>query len=98
MSVPEVNGRYLVANANFERVLAVIRKNIIQARVTFCPCGKCICIITAEALNLLPTHYYVNKELERSVGSPWILVENAVDEAVAKVQHRLCSRAHSTAG
>jgi hypothetical protein len=61
----------------------------------FFPCPsreKCKSSIIAAALNTLPTHYYVDESRQRAVGSPWVLVESAVVEAMGSVCHRPDSR------
>jgi len=39
----------------------------------------------ALALNFLSPHYYVDADQNRALGSPWIMVENAVAEAIERV-------------
>ena len=41
--------------------------------------------IAAIALNYLPPHYYVEKEENKEIGSPWVMVETAVVEAIDRV-------------
>lgn len=53
-----------------------------------CTCPRCVNDIVAIALNYLPPHYYVNKEEKNNVGSPWVMVETAVVEAIDRVRER----------
>jgi hypothetical protein len=41
--------------------------------------------IAAIALNYLPPHYTVNPNYGKENGSPWIMVETAVTEAIDRV-------------
>jgi hypothetical protein len=90
MSRLEVDRLCSVTNANFDRIVSVVGKYLGESRVNGCTCEKCINSIIATALNALPTHYYVDKAWEHAVGSPWILVENAVAEAVERRQECAC--------
>ena len=51
-----------------------------------CNCSRCVNDIAAIALNYLPPHYYVDISEEKEVGSPWVMVETAVVEAIDRVQ------------
>jgi competence protein ComFB len=73
-----------VRNANYERVLAVMDK-ILERYKNLCTCKRCINDIAALALNYLPPHYYADEEENREIGSPWVMVETAVVEAIDRV-------------
>lgn len=77
-----------VTNANYERVLAVMEKVIPDRFDSFCCCSRCMSDIAALALNYLPPHYIVDAENNRSgeLGSPWVMVESAVTEAIDRVK------------
>jgi hypothetical protein len=79
---------YEVKNANHERVVAVIKKFLGERYKTVCSCPRCLNDITAIALNYLPPHYYVNLEEDNNIGSPWVMVETAVVEAIDRVSDR----------
>ena len=53
----------------------------------YCRCHRCRLDVTALALNTLPPHYFVNPGHSQfqDLGSPWILIEVAVHEAMEKV-------------
>ena len=72
-------------NANYERVTAVIDRFLKEGHSDVCSCPRCINDITAIALNYLPPHYYVDKEEKLKAGSPWLMVETAVVEAIGRV-------------
>ncbi len=75
-----------VRNANYERVIAVMDKFLKERYQNVCLCPRCINDIAAIALNFLPPHYYyVEKEDNREIGSPWVMVETAVIEAIDRV-------------
>ncbi len=86
----------IVKNANYERVLEVLQRLLNDKSSSFCSCSDCLNEIAATALNCLPTHYYVNEKMVDEVGSPWIMVENAVQEAIERVVEHL-RNAHETA-
>jgi len=92
MSRLDVDRVCSVTNANFDRILSVVGKYLGESRVSGCVCEKCVKSVIADALNVLPTHYYADQTREHAVGSPWVLVENAVAEAVEKHQARVCIR------
>lgn len=50
-----------------------------------CSCPRCMSDIAALALNYLPPHYYVDTDAHQDVGSPWVMVEAAVFEAIDRV-------------
>lgn len=77
-------------NANYDRVYAVIETLLKVKQVDFCGCPKCVNDIAAFALNCLPPHYYTEGNPDtgksREVGSPWVMVQLAVSEAVERVK------------
>ena len=74
-----------VTNANYERVVAVMGKYMNERYKNVCNCPRCVNDIAAIALNYLPPHYYVEIDKDREVGSPWVMVESAVVEAIDRV-------------
>ena len=81
MSSVDIN----VTNANYERVLAIMDKFLADRYRDFCACPRCRCDIAAIALNYLPPHYIVETETGKEYGSPWVMVETAVTEAIDRV-------------
>lgn len=74
-----------IINANYERVLAIMDKFLAERYKDFCSCPRCKCDIAAIALNYLPPHYIVETETGKEYGSPWVMVETAVTEAIDRV-------------
>lgn len=74
-----------VRNANYERVIAVMDKFLKERYSNVCSCPRCVNDIAAIALNYLPPHYYVDRAGNQEVGSPWVMVETAVVEAIDRV-------------
>jgi len=74
-----------VRNANYERVVAVMDKLLKERYRNVCSCQRCLDDIAAIALNYLPPHYYVDVNEEKEIGSPWVMVETAVVEAIDRV-------------
>jgi competence protein ComFB len=74
-----------VRNANYERVVAVMDKFLKERYKNVCSCPRCVNDIAAIALNYLPPHYYVDKSGNQEIGSPWVMVETAVVEAIDRV-------------
>jgi len=74
-----------VTNANLERVLSVMDKFLAERYNESCACPRCRCDIAAIALNYLPPHYIVESATGREYGSPWVMVETAVTEAIDRV-------------
>ncbi len=74
-----------VINANYERVLAVMEKLLQERYQDFCNCPRCMSDIAAIALNYLPPHYIVEHDNSKECGSPWVMVETAVTEAIDRV-------------
>jgi Late competence development protein ComFB len=74
-----------VRNANYERVVTVMDKLLKERHSDMSGCQRCVDDIAAIALNYLPPHYYVDVEEEKEIGSPWVMVETAVVEAIDRV-------------
>lgn len=74
-----------VVNANYDRVLSVMEKFLHERYKNVCGCPRCMSDIAAIALNYLPPHYIVDREQGRDFGSPWVMVETAVIEAIDRV-------------
>lgn len=74
-----------VRNANYEKVLAVMEIYLSERYANICNCPRCRNDIAALALNYLPPHYYVESENHKDLGSPWVMVETAVAEAIDRV-------------
>ncbi len=74
-----------VRNANYERVMAVMDRFLKERYTNVCSCPRCVNDIAAIALNFLPPHYYVDKSDNHEIGSPWVMVETAVVEAIGRV-------------
>jgi hypothetical protein len=76
---------FSVKNANYERVTAVMDRFLKERYSHVCSCPRCMNDIAAIALNYLPPHYYVDREEKMESGSPWLMVETAVVEAIGRV-------------
>lgn len=75
-----------IVNANYEKVLSALKQFMGQERFKkICQCQQCISDMAAIALNYLPPHYYVDTNRGGECGSPAILVECAVLEAIETV-------------
>lgn len=74
-----------VINANYERVVAVMNKFLAERYKDTCACPRCMSDVAALALNYLPPHYIVESEQGKEFGSPWVMVETAVNEAFDRV-------------
>jgi competence protein ComFB len=74
-----------VVNANHDRVTAVVDKFLIDRYRNVCTCPRCMSDIVAIALNYLPPHYIVERGAEKQYGSPWVMVETAVADAIDRV-------------
>lgn len=74
-----------VRNANYESVLTALNNFFHDNRYRICKCQRCLNDIIALALNYLPPHYYVETGRGGEIGSPLIMVENAVIEAMDRV-------------
>lgn len=77
-----------VQNANYDRVLLVIEKYLANRYANACNCPRCVSDMAALALNYLPPHYYVESAPGKELGSPWVMVESAVVEAIDRVLER----------
>ena len=76
---------YTVVNANYERVISVINRFLTDRNLDTCSCPRCMSDIAAIALNYLPPHYIVDNNDGTDFGSPWVMVETAVSEAIDRV-------------
>jgi competence protein ComFB len=76
-----------VENANYEKVFYYIEKMLSESD-RYCSCARCRVDVAALALNTLPPHYFVDPKHagNTDMGSPWILIEMAVREAMERVQ------------
>jgi hypothetical protein len=74
-----------VRNANYERVVTVMDKLLKEQHSDMRGCQRCVDDIAAIALNYRPPHYYVDVKEEKDIGSPWVMVETAVVEAIDRV-------------
>ena len=74
-----------VTNANLDRVLSVMDKYLAARYRNVCCCERCVSDIAAIALNYLPPHYIVEQDGTKEYGSPWVMVETAVTEAIDRV-------------
>ncbi len=79
---------FIVRNANYERVMTVIEKFMKERYHNVCDCTRCKNDIAAIALNFLPPHYFVNPDEGHEIGSPWVMVETAVVEAIDRVSEK----------
>jgi len=77
-----------VRNANHEKVLAVIEKFLKERYQDVCSCPRCVNDIAAIALNYLPPHYYVEDGGNKDLGSPMVMVETAVVEAIGLIMDK----------
>ncbi len=77
-----------VQNANYERVMAVMEKFLKERSHNICSCPRCMNDIAAIALNFLPPHYFVITNGANAVGSPWVMIETAVVEAIDRVSEK----------
>lgn len=97
MAISECN----IINANYERVLDVMDKFMRERYQNICSCPRCMSDIAAIALNYLPPHYIVSGHNGKEHGSPWVMVETAVTEAIDRVVEnpnhpRTDAREHAT--
>ena len=74
-----------VRNANYEKVVTIVDKILKERDGTVCTCQRCFSDMAAIALNYLPPHYYVDLNEKKDIGSPWVMVETAVIEAIDRV-------------
>jgi hypothetical protein len=73
-----------IPNANYAKVLTVLNRIMQDDRFGICRCERCISDITALSLNYLPPHYHAGP-YRGDMGSPWVMVESAVMEAMGMV-------------
>lgn len=73
-----------VKNANYARVMKTMERILREGNSFACSCGRCLNDVAALSLNYLPPHYYV-KENEKDIGSPWVMIETAVRDAIERV-------------
>lgn len=83
-AMPESPLVFTIKNANHERVLSALEK-LIHRYPRICACERCVSDVAALALNYLPPHYYVDADRDAACGSPWVMIENAVKEAIERV-------------
>ena len=76
---------FSVQNANYQRVMAIMERFLKERYPRTCNCARCVNDIAAIALNLLPPHYYVDATGKGQTGSPWVMIETAVIEAIDRV-------------
>jgi len=83
----ESNTRFKVHNANYDKVSYFIEKLLSESE-HYCGCLRCRMDTAALALNTLPPHYFVDPTnlTSSEIGSPWILIELAVKEALERVR------------
>ena len=74
-----------VRNANYEKVVEIVDKFLKERYGDICSCPRCFNDMAAIALNYLPPHYYVDLNEKKDIGSPWVMVETAVIEAIDRV-------------
>ena len=79
---------FTIRNANHERVLSAIDNLIHERHHRVCSCERCVSDVAALALNFLPPHYYVDVDQNIACGSPWVMIENAVQEAIERVREK----------
>ncbi len=77
--------KFTVVNANYDRVVSVMNRFLSERYRQACSCERCRNDITAIALNYLPPHYVVEADIGKELGSPWVMVETAVIEAIDRV-------------
>ena len=75
-----------VKNANYELVVSTINRLLEDRHQGVCSCPRCVSDIAAIALNCLSPHYYVESDKDKESGSPMLIVEAAVTEAIERVQ------------
>ena len=76
-----------IENANYDKVLYFIDK-VLSESDRYCTCQQCRLDAAALALNTLPPHYFVKMDgpgRAEELGSPWILIEMAVRESMARI-------------
>jgi hypothetical protein len=94
----DITQRYSLSDANVGRVMTVA-EHYLRDCASPCSSGEaCRTAVVVTALNSLPTHYYVDAFRQDTAGSPWVLVEQAVADAVEQTCCRPDSRQPDTAG
>jgi hypothetical protein len=73
-----------VRDANHDRVLSVLNTIRWEEDSTHCFCSACTNAIVAMALNCMSTHYCTDERLSGLIGTPWVIVNEAVNEAIEK--------------
>jgi hypothetical protein len=75
-----------IVNANCQKVITTLDNRLSDERfMGACRCAKCLDDMAAFALNCLPPHYYVDAGRGGEIGSPAVMVESAVIEAINTV-------------
>jgi hypothetical protein len=86
-----------IKNANLDLVLSAINTLQKDRYRHVCSCPGCYSDIAACALNYLPPHYTAaGDETESKAGSPWVMVETAVTEAIERVHQHPSTRCSRT--
>jgi competence protein ComFB len=75
-----------IVNANYQKVMSVLESFMRDDRYRICRCRRCLGDTAALALNYLPPHYFVDASRGGDVGSPSVMVESAVHEAMETVR------------
>lgn len=77
-----------IVNANYEKVMSKLERMLRDDQLNdACHCAKCVSDMAALALNRLPPHYYVDAGRGGEIGSPLVMVESAVHEAIETVRN-----------
>lgn len=74
-----------VKNANYARVMKAMEKILRDGNRIVCSCQRCLDDVAALALNYLPPHYHVEKDNKDEIGSPWVMIETAIHDAIERV-------------
>lgn len=74
-----------IVNANYQKVMSALDMYLQDDRYVVCRCERCISDITALALNYLPPRYYVEAGRGGEIGSPQVMIQSAVHEAIESV-------------
>ena len=74
-----------IVNANYQKVMSVLDRFEKDDRYRSCRCQRCRNDVAALALNYLPPQYYVDAGSGGEIGSPLMMVESAVHEAIETV-------------
>lgn len=66
--------------------MIVMERIMARENRKLCRCSRCMGAAAALALNLLPPHYYAeHHDGQAESGSPWLMVETAVAEALERI-------------